>query len=225
MDRINIIGLGGIGSYLSEFIIRYVAHSPKKNSLISFVDGDEYETKNLNRQIFTKGGKKAKSQKEKYEDNYSEMLFQDICSYVNEHNIEDIIKDGDITFVCVDNHKTRNIISNHAKKLNNCVIISGGNEYTDGNAQMYIRKDGIDITPSLTDYHPEILNYTDRSPEEMSCEELSKSSPQLIFANITAAIQMCWLYYNMTNDSVERSEVYFDGLTMCADSKNRKPKN
>ena len=100
-------------------------------------------------------------------------------------------------------------------------MISGGNEFTDGNAQLYVRKDGQDITPDLCMYHPEIANPEDKLPTEMSCEELSVSEPQLGFTNLGVAFKMCCMFYNTVIENYERSEVYFDILTMNANSKAR----
>ena len=45
-------------------------------------------------------------------------------------------------FLCVDNHKSRMIINNYCKQLNDVILFSGGNEFTDGNVQIYVRKEG-----------------------------------------------------------------------------------
>jgi hypothetical protein len=84
------------------------------------------------------------------------------------------------------------------------------------------------VTPSLGCYHPEIQNPQDKSPDEMSCEELSKSEPQLLFTNLTVATIMTWTLHNyckVNYEQKELSEVYFDINTMKVDSKVRKIKN
>jgi hypothetical protein len=93
---------------------------------------------------------------------------------------------------------------------------------TDGNVQLYVRKGGVDLTPDLCAYHPEIANPDDKLPDEMSCEELSKSEPQLYFTNLGVATLMCWMFHNaVINEQYERSEVYFDINQMAADAKVR----
>ncbi len=113
------------------------------------------------------------------------------------------------------------MLHRYASTLKNVVLISGGNELTDGNVQLYVRREGVDLTPKLTDYHPEIENPTDKSPDEMSCQELEESSPQLLFTNMSVATLMCQVFYNFMQGNVKFSEVYFDMLDMCADSKVR----
>lgn len=219
---ITIIGLGGVGSVLSERMARYLNYSREMKAEILLVDGDEYEPKNYERQEFNKLGNKADTKADELQIKYPELVFDAEESYVNNDNIESIIREDDIIFLCVDNHKTRMIVSNYCKTLKNTTLISGGNDFTDGNVQLYVRRDGKDLTPDLCAYHPEIANPDDKSPEEMSCEELSQSDPQLYFANVSVATIMCWIFYNaVVKGHFEVSEVYFDMIRMSADAKVR----
>ena len=91
--------------------------------------------------------------------------------------------------------------------------------------QIYVKKGGKELTPDICAYHPEIDSPTDKSPEDMSCEELSESSPQLFFTNLGAATIMCWAFYNVIiRNDVNISEVYFDIISMTSLSKMRKVK-
>ena len=156
---------------------------------------------------------------------FTKNIYHPVPLFIDEDNISKIIKENSIVFACVDNHKTRRLISKFAETLNNIIVISGGNELTDGNVQIYIRKGGKDVTPSLTDYHPEIENAVDKSPDEMSCEELSNSKPQLYFTNFMVASYMVAAFYNVIEkENYNFSEVYFDLLTMNSSSKVRHPK-
>lgn len=223
--EISIIGLGGIGSVLSNTLSRYI-DSKQSNVTMNLVDGDDYEIKNLERQEFIGYGNKAAIKAKELRSKFSNITFNDYQTFLNEVTAPEIIKENSVVFVAVDNHKTRRLISNYAKKLNDIIIISGGNELTEGNVQIYIRKGGADVTPSLTDYHPEIQNPIDKSPDEMSCEELSKSEPQLYFTNFMVAGHMCSAFYNINEkNNYKISEVYFDLITMNANSKTRVPKN
>lgn len=222
-----IIGLGGIGSHLSNLICRFLNYQSDMSKVL-LVDGDEFEMKNRERQDFSDFGNKAKI---KYAELRGCFLNLDLSYspyYVDEKNMN-MIEDDDIVLLCVDNHKTRKLVSDYCSKMNNITLISGGNELTDGNVQIFIRKEGKNVTPTLTDYHPEINNPDDKSPDEMSCEELHASEPQLLFTNLTVATIMCWAYYNLKeylkdNNKVP-SEVYFDILEMKLDTKYRTIKN
>jgi molybdopterin/thiamine biosynthesis adenylyltransferase len=156
---------------------------------------------------------------------FPQLKIDSLEEYVTPNNISKIIKERDIIFMCVDNHKSRSIISNYCKSLQNVTLISGGNELTDGNVQIYIRKDSTDLTPDLCKHHPEIEVPDDKLPTEKSCEELSKSEPQLYFTNLGVATIMCWAFYNIViKKSCDKAEIYFDILSMNASSKVRSVK-
>lgn len=222
----SIIGLGGIGSILSNTLSRFLSTNKTLDSIIiNLVDGDNYEFKNNERQEFIGYGNKAEAKKKELSRKFGNLTYNEFPYFIDQNNIKDIIKEESIVFVGVDNHKTRKLISDFGKTLSNVIIISGGNELTDGNVQIFIRKNGSNITPSLTDYHPEIENPTDKSPDEMSCEELSASQPQLYFTNFMVAGYMCSAFYNVViMNNLKGSEVYFDLLSMNANSKVRVPK-
>ena len=219
---IVIIGLGGVGSILSERLCRFLNFSKDLTADILLVDGDEYETKNFERQEFTRMGNKADIKATELTMKFSNIRFDIFDAFISKENVSEVIMEGDIVFLCVDNHKSRMIVSNYCKELKDITLISGGNEYTDGNVQIYLRKGGKDLTPDLCAYHPEIKNPNDKLPDEMSCQELSESEPQLYFTNLGVATFMCWAFYNVVvREEYERSEVYFDILTMTSDAKIR----
>jgi len=225
MENIKIIGLGGIGSDLSDKISKFLNYSDCE-AVVSLVDGDFYEIKNKQRQNFNEIGNKALVKTAELSDKYGKIKFESFPYFVDNQTISKLIKNEDTIFLAVDNHKTRKLVSDYVRdNLMDVTLISGGNELTDGNVQIYIKKGGEELTPSLTDYHPEIDNPNDKLPNEMSCEELQKSEPQLFFTNVGVSTIMCWAYYYVKeNKSVNISDVYFDIKMMRADSKIRKIK-
>lgn len=220
--KIVIIGLGGVGSILCEKVCRFINYGGFEDPEVLLVDGDQYEPKNFERQEFTKVGNKADVKADELEVKFRNIGFNTFEEYINEANVDSVIQEGNVVFICVDNHKSRMVINNYCKNLQDVTLISGGNELTDGNAQLYVKRGGEELTPDLCAYHPEIANPDDKLPDEMSCEELSVSEPQLYFANLGVATLMCWLFYNSyVNNQHDRSEVYFDIQTMNSDSKIR----
>lgn len=225
--EISIIGLGGIGSVLSNTMSRYLDTNKNLSPVtINLVDGDTYEPKNRARQEFMGAyANKASTKTRELQEKFKNLNFNDYPYFLDESLAPAVIKENSVVFVAVDNHKTRKLVSDYAKKLNDIIVISGGNELTDGNIQIFIRKGGEDITPSLTDYHPEIQEPQDKSPDEMSCEELSNSAPQLFFTNFLVAGHMCSAFYNVIEkNNLKISEVYFDLLSMNSNAKVRQPK-
>ncbi len=219
---IAIIGLGGVGSILLGRLSRFLNFSRDIEAKINLIDGDNYEVKNYERQEFGQIGNKADIKELESITRYTNIKFESFPVFINETNLNEMIKEDSIVFMCVDNHKTRMLVSNYCRNLKNVTLISGGNEFTDGNVQIYIRKDSKDLTPDLCKYHPEIANPDDKLPEEMSCEELAQSDPQLYFTNLGVATLMCWAFYNtVIKQDYERSEIYFDILSMNTNSKVR----
>ena len=220
--NITIIGLGGVGSILIERLCRFINYSNDLTAEILLVDGDEYEQKNYERQEFNRIGNKADIKATELELKFSQLGLDVYDAFINPDNVSEVIKEGNIVFLCVDNHKTRMIVSNYCKQLQDVTLISGGNEFTDGNVQIYVRREGRDLTPDLCAYHPEISNPEDKLPDEMSCDELSHSDPQLYFTNLGVATIMCWAFYNaVIKGKYDRSEIYFDILSMTTDAKTR----
>ncbi len=220
--NIKIIGLGGVGTILADALSRYLNYSDISYVKMTFVDGDSYEKKNLTRQLFEKYGNKAKSKSDELSEKFSEKIEYDYFPiYLNISNVSSILQDNDIIFVAVDNFKTRKIISDYCLNLNNSTIILGGNEYTDGNVQIFCRKEGKNLTPTIDKYHREIKNPSDVSPEEMSCEELAQSEPQLFFMNMMIACYMCAGFYNVLIKNKIHPETYIDMIEMKSVSRER----
>jgi hypothetical protein len=238
--NLKIIGLGGIGSWLVQFLSKYARFTMLQNKkiIITCIDGDTYDSLNRPRQNFENLGNKARIKMLELQSEYDKYVprgfkletfdFACVEDYVSTDNIDSIIEEGDTIFLCVDNHKTRSIVSKHCKKLDDVILISGGNDITVGNIQIYQKKGGEEITSDLCAYHPEIENPQDKAPYEKSCEELQESEPQLIFTNIMVATLMCCAYYNLITGKInidnQIGEAYFDICTLKCDSKMRKPK-
>lgn len=225
--NIAIIGLGGVGSMLCDNLLRYLNHLDETEVVVNLIDGDHYEARNSERQTFTRLGSKASVKCAEMNYKFNNVICYDHNEFVTENNIANLIHEDDIVFICVDNHISRKLISDYCQSLQNITVISGGNEYTDGNVQLFKREGGMNVTANLTDYHPEINFPEDKSPDEMSCEELSKAEPQLLFTNLTVATMMCWMFYSVFNgnDVTKHGEVYFDITSMATSARMRNPKN
>lgn len=225
--NIAIIGLGGVGSMLCDNLLRYLNYLKISDITVNLIDGDHYEARNSERQTFTRLGDKASVKCAEMNYKFNNLTCYDHVEFINESNVSKLIVDNSIVFLCVDNHASRKIVSDYCQTLNNVALISGGNETTDGNVQLFQRKGGVNLTANLTEYHQEIEFPEDRSPEDMSCEELSQSEPQLLFTNLTVATIMCWMFYavHTGSDVTKHGEVYFDITSMNTSARIRNPKN
>ncbi|MGA9754768.1 MAG: ThiF family adenylyltransferase [Desulfobaccales bacterium] len=212
MLEIKAIGIGGIGCALLPFLCRYLQYSAVRARL-TLIDGDRFERSNAARQAFSRLGNKAEVKALELAQEFEVIAFRAAPEYVTEDNVARLIGEGEVVFLMVDNHASRNLVSRHAASLADLTLISGGNDYEDGNVQVYVRQGGQDLTPSLSRYHPEIADPQDQNPATLSCEELmAAGAPQLLFANLMVASLMLNAFYAIRQGRLNYSEVYLDIL-------------
>ena len=212
MLEIKAIGIGGIGCALLPFLCRYLQYS-NEPARVTLIDGDRFERGNAARQAFSGLGNKAEVKSRELAREYEAVAFRSRPEYVTEDNVARLIGEGEVVFLMVDNHASRHLVSRHVSSLADLSLISGGNDYEDGNVQVYIRQGGLDLTPSLARYHPEIATPQDRNPAALSCEELmAAGAPQLLFANLMVASLMLNAFYALRQGGLNYSEVYLDIL-------------
>jgi len=231
-NGIRVIGVGGIGTALLTPLCRYVTYSYKASDPIdiTLIDGDKFEAKNLERQgcsIEDIEVNKSDAMRDKLSAEFDALDINSFPHYLNATNISEVIKNGDLVFMGVDNHKTRKIVSDYCATLDDIVLVSGGNEYHDGNIQLFIRENGKPITASLDAYHPEIASPKDKSPDELGCAELMASAPQLLFMNLAiASLMLNAMYVVMTEENHHEvyGEVYVDIKEATSLPSKRKPR-
>lgn len=223
----KMIGCGGIGTMLMNPLCKYLEYGPFNNPKFTVIDGDHYEDRNLERQLFNQIGPKAEITASNLQKDYPRLKVLSHNQYLNSKNISSLISEGDVVFVCVDNHATRKLISDYVSKLNNIVVISGGNDYTDGNVLTFIRKNGKNLTPLMTEYDENIAKPKDKIPKNKpknGCEVLQKSEPQLVVMNNQIAARMLSVFY-ATNNGKVIPEVYEDIIVNKARPAERKINN
>lgn len=223
-QRIVVIGCGGIGKALLPPLLRFLNFDPDHQWRVTLVDGDIYEDKNAIRQAFVALGNKAETSRDEFTPQFPNLVIEAVGKYVagpsdvvtTQHEgltvlVSDLIQDGDAVFLCVDNHKTRLTVSKYCQTLRNIRLISGGNGTTDGNVQVYVRRNGKDLFQPIEHVHPEIANaQSAKAPHELSCEELATSgTPQVLFANLFAATLMCCAFYAELQRQNSAGEMFF----------------
>jgi molybdopterin/thiamine biosynthesis adenylyltransferase len=229
--RIRVVGAGGIGLCLLPPLCRFLSFGSGTfsfyNPEVWIADGDSYEPKNKSRQKFDRFGNKAESSATAFGKEFPQINVRPFPEYVTSENIESLIRENDFVFSCVDNHSTRLLLSNHCDKLRDVVLISGGNELTDGNVQVYIRQNGKDVTlPLDSKYHPEIANPPsgDENPGEIvGCAGLAPSAPQLLITNNFIAALMLNAFYAFLTQKMNYDEVFADIISNKVKSVQRTP--
>jgi molybdopterin/thiamine biosynthesis adenylyltransferase len=221
---VKVIGLGGVGGIVARYGAVFLASLDRSLRLV-LIDGDSFEPKNLGRMLFLNHGNKASVVREDLLEYLGDTRLSIVAipEYVTSENIDSLIQEGDIVIVAVDNHATRKLVSEFCTtKRRSICLISGGNDGiekdiadrqqrgTYGNCQIYIRREGEDVTPPLTHLHPEIANPADHIPSEKDCTELAISVPQILFANLMAAsaiLNTLWLHLC---EALHYGEICFD---------------
>jgi len=217
--KIKVIGSGGIGCHLLEPLCRYLSFT-EDFCEVTVIDGDVYEERNRERQRFEDCGNKADETVRALKETFPKIHLRSKPEYVTEDNIITTIRENDVVFLCVDNHATRKLVSDRCEELDDVLLISGGNNYTDGDVLVYLRKNGKDMTPPLTKL-PEIANHKDKNPGELSdverqgCQQEAVNNPQLLFMNLDIASSMLNCYYAYEQGRLNFKRVYSDILTQA----------
>lgn len=182
---IYIVGVGGVGSFLAEAMVRLV-----DPVLVTLIDGDTLEAKNLDRQLFTKeqiGMNKAVALGAK-------LKCKSIDQFFNAHLIA--LGEDDWIMCCVDNNPARKAVLEAADGAN-CKVIFAANEVHSSEAYVYLGtwQDHEFLDPRL--YYPEILTDNSGNPESIriGCTgEAQQANRQLVTANFMAASLAAHLY-------------------------------
>lgn len=195
MTRVYVlIGAGGTGSILFDCLMRYLNAyhiNREENHIIAVIDGDELQPHNLDRQLFA-GSQVGENKANALVASYGGDNLRALPEFLSDDNVTDRINDGDVVMIAADNFDVRARIQRHALSLDNIVVINGGNESTDGSVQMWIRRDGKNITPPLSFMHDEILRPSPHDPSKMDCQQLATlpGGEQTIVANMMSATQI-----------------------------------
>ena len=211
--KFKVVGIGGVGCSLLKTLPQFLAFR-FSDAEVTLIDRDEFEPQNRDRQSDAISGNKAEVMAGILREQWPELWFGAASVFLTQENIVSLVREEDIVFLCVDNHATRKLASDRCQELGDVLLISGGNEYTDGNIQVFQKKAGENITPPLDNkFHPEILVPSDRNPGEAGCERLARSEPQLLITNNAVATAMLNAFYGFLEGSLDYDEVYIDILT------------
>lgn len=179
-----LIGAGGTGSMIAPVLCMLVG---KENVVI--IDGDELESKNLNRQLFDLGQvgqNKAMALAEKYG-----------CDAISKWYSFGLMEHAktDRLIVAVDNHPAR-VAALMACDYEGCSAIFAANERTSAEAYAYFPYwKNTNLDPRITD--PEMLNDHSGDPRAaaIGCTgEAQERDPQLVTANLMGAALAMHLY-------------------------------
>lgn len=187
-----MVGAGGTGTHLLPALLTYLrAHHEPGDYQVVIADGDVFEEKNMARQLFADGMitiNKADAMVQMYP---GHPLIS-VTRYIGKADIEQMVQDGDCVIICADNYSVRALIADHARTLDNCVVVNGGNELNDGSVQLWVRENGENVTPSITYGHPEIKFIAENDRAALTCAQIAAipGGEQTILANMASALFM-----------------------------------
>lgn len=189
-----MIGAGGTGTHLLPALLTYLRNYHRNQGTeyqLVIADGDFFEDKNQTRQLFDANltmVNKAEAMLHMYPD----QPIIAVSRYVGAADIEQMVQDGDCVLICADNYSVRALVAEHAKTLDNVVVVNGGNELNDGSVQLWVREGGKNLTPAITFGHPEIKFRDDQDRAAMTCQVAAQlpGGEQTILANMGSAFFM-----------------------------------
>ncbi len=187
------IGLGGIcEGWLPPLLLTWKTGTLAFANII-LIDGKVFSEANQTRQHFSQRRSKAQERCELWGRLYPTCPLNSLPQIVTAENVAKYISEGSAVLLSPDNHATRKVVSDHACRLQNCLLICGGNsdinketgsDGSEGTVLVHYRKEGRDLTPPITKYHCEIADPQDELPTEKSCLELAAGQPQLLATNL-----------------------------------------
>jgi len=237
-DRVIIVGVGGIGTFLSEGIVRMLEYK-NPGSMLILVDGDHFEPKNQERQTFKDLGNKAEVKAAEMTPYFKETFIAPLPLWIVEDGkdvndeqfitAENLLEEGDVVFAVVDNFAARKLLFDAARNYDNIDIFTGGNdEELFTSVYHYQRRDGADVTDHPTEYHEQLIDPPDRNPGTMSCQEKAEleGGVQLIASNMAVASMLLGRYHHTIisgNDPRPAAEIMFDLGAGLANAYDRTP--
>ena len=119
----EVVGVGGVGSWAAEALIRTAAAD------ITLIDLDNVAESNVNRQIQAMDGNFGKAKIDVLRDraalinpNCRLTLIED---FVNEENVAELVGSGAVVLDCIDQVRAKAALIAHCKRAGNFVVASG----------------------------------------------------------------------------------------------------
>ena len=204
MKSYAIVGCGGIGFALAPILARLLMAT---DSTLYLVDGKAVKQSNVTRQFGASAVGKNKAE-------VLERIVTDIqpestrlrvaavpCYLENDtKDMHGWLNDPDLTvFLCVDTAASRIAIEDIISTRKDYTLVSGGNAEFDGQA-IFSQKVKNKVKFRLpSEIDPDLRTRSDgRTPSMIPCDEAQVSEPQLVLANVQAALCMLSLWYNHT---------------------------
>jgi len=207
----HLVGAGGTGSLLAPHLVRYMSHQPHTDALMIW-DPDEVEPRNLVRQAFSEpqvGWNKAIATAHNLRTDTANVLVVPMPTALTWQHAHESIADKDVVFLCVDNFPTRMMVSRWVQGLPNTTLVNGGNELHHGTAQIYIRRNDVNITPPIEFLHAEIGQPDAPSRQDLDCMAAHDGNMDMEQSAVANFLSAAWMYSIFT-DAMTREIDYHE---------------
>jgi hypothetical protein len=212
-----IVGCGGTGSFLVEALSRLLAYHDNGTKKVVLIDGDKFEEKNLQRQLFDPA-LVGKNKAEAIAPRLKGMCeVKTVNKYVDREafliemmNIDGFCDGNPLVVLSVDNHATRKavIAALDEMPIKNFFCMLPGNELDYGRTGVYCKMGGQAFGAHPFEKYPDIKDPTDRIPG--GCAKQAPSTPQLISANFGAAYVTLLTIQALLDGEAWFDEVHFN---------------
>ncbi len=215
--RYVLVGLGGIGGRVLRELVP-ILHASGRRTTVLAIDGDTFEERNRDRQLFGRPGRKADVLVEELADIYGDRVdLIPVPRYVTAQSAGRVIGERSVVFCQPDNNATRALVARRCMRLRDVVLFTGGNDGVEdgkagtyGNVHAYVRAGGRNRTNPPGRYHPEIATPTDTLPTALGCAAAAASAPQLGITNLTVAAGMLAAFHAWRTGTLDWEELYLD---------------
>lgn len=204
--KVIILGAGGTGSYVVPVIQKLLG----ADSEIYVCDGDKFEAKNMDRQLFSKymiGRNKAEALAEMYPGGNTYAQVFAVPYFLTDHSVFDDIM-PDVIIACPDNHKARLLCLEAADNIVAPVIMCG-NEFESAAATLYLPENVGHRTLDPRVRYPEMLEGAASERSRVGCQgAVQEENKQLVVANMGSAFFAASMFYGLckSKDSPEDRE-------------------
>lgn len=232
MDRVKFgthtwhilqVGAGGTGSAVAADLARLI-YSVKGEQEISYTiaDGDLIEEKNILRQNFIHqdlNRNKAQVIADRYSKAYQIPIGYHDSYIASKGILMQLLRPPGglwwytmtIMLGCVDDNGARKLMNEAFEERSNIIWLDSGNEYTDGQVVMGVKKDGKLVLPPVTKVYPDIMEAGVPKRSLENCAAVVAEAPQAYAANkMAATVMLCFLYDILAHGYCESHMATFD---------------
>lgn len=227
-NRIVLVGVGGIGSWVIEPLVRMLITANYAGEFL-ILDDDKVETKNVGRQGFTPSDVGA-TKVGAWHNNRIKPLITNSEFRVTAHpirllenNVDVFVMENSLILLCPDNHAVRALVARRAEQLKNVIVLTAGNELFNGNVHVLVRLANDNLTSPMQEVHPEVFQANTESQMAACSDLIDKGNAQILMTNYMAATatllafhQLCTFMTPITEQHHVKEiphEVHFNALT------------